>query len=49
LINEKLNTGFYEIIWNGKDDEGNSVSSGIYFYKMKTSDYSKTRKMLLIR
>jgi len=49
LINEKLSAGYHEIHWNGKDNEGNPVSSGIYFYKMKTGKYSKIRKMLLLR
>jgi len=39
----------YSISWNGKDDSGKSVTSGIYFYKLKTENYSSTRKMLLLK
>jgi len=41
--------GYHSIIWNGTDSGGNEVGSGIYFYKLKTSTYSETRSMLLIK
>lgn len=37
------------IVWNGKDDFGNSVSSGIYFYKLKSGNFVQSRKMLLLK
>jgi hypothetical protein len=37
LDNSKRNIGFYKSIWNGKDESGNTVSSGIYFYRIETS------------
>ena len=37
------------ITWAGKDKNGNSVSSGIYFYKLKTDDFSAVKKMLMIK
>jgi len=37
------------IVWDGKDSKGNRVSSGIYFYKLKTENYEKTRKMILMK
>jgi len=39
----------YSVIWNGKDDNNQQVSSGIYFYKLKTGDFEQTRKCLLIQ
>jgi predicted outer membrane repeat protein len=41
--------GRHSIIWNGTDESNNSVSSGIYFYRLKTNDKSMIRKMLLIK
>jgi len=49
LISEKRLPGFYSIEWDGDNDDGNPVSSGIYYYRLKVDDRSKTRKMLLIR
>ncbi len=36
-------------IWNGIDDSGKSVSSGIYFYKLKSGNFEKTKKMILMK
>lgn len=50
LINKKLETGPHQIVWDGTDDSGNSVSSGIYFYKMKHGDkYTGFKKMILMK
>ena len=38
-----------EFIWNGKDENGNNVSSGIYFYKLNTGDETYIRKMILTK
>ena len=42
-------TGAYEVQWNGLDDAGKSVASGIYFYQLRYGDYQANRKMLLVR
>jgi len=49
LVNKQLTAGQYSVVWNGKDDNGNSVSSGIYFYKLKTTNFEKTKKMILMK
>ncbi|MCK4655094.1 MAG: T9SS type A sorting domain-containing protein, partial [Candidatus Cloacimonetes bacterium] len=49
LVNEILPAGEHSVIWNGKDSNGNQVSSGIYFYKLKAGDYQKVKKMLLLK
>ncbi len=49
LVNDKLETGNHQVIWNGKDENGKPVASGIYFYQMKSGKYDKTRKMLLLK
>ena len=35
--------------WNGKDNSGNNVSSGLYFYKLDAGKYSSTKKMILLK
>ncbi|MEA3475464.1 MAG: FlgD immunoglobulin-like domain containing protein [Candidatus Cloacimonadota bacterium] len=37
------------IIWDGRDENGNQLSNGIYFYQLKTENYSEVKKMILIR
>jgi len=49
LINKKLEPGRYNTIWDGKDDKGGDVSSGIYYYRMKSGNYSSCRKMILMK
>ncbi len=49
LLDEKMNPGSHKVIWNGKDDSGRNVSSGIYFYMFSTGDYSQTKRMLLLK
>ncbi|MCI0513425.1 T9SS type A sorting domain-containing protein [candidate division KSB1 bacterium] len=41
--------GQYQITWNGKNDYGQPVASGIYFYRIKSNHYIKTRKCVLLR
>ena len=49
LVNEKHSAGIHSMVWNGKDDSGNSVGSGVYFYKISTPEFSQTKKMLLMK
>ncbi len=44
LINEKQNTGSYSVNFNGKN-----LPSGIYFYKLQAGNFSKTRKMVMVK
>ncbi len=49
LVDEYRPAGLYEEIWDGADDAGHSVSSGIYFCSLKVGDFEDTRKMVLLR
>jgi len=49
LVDEEKLSGEYKVIWDGRDDKGNEVSSGIYFYKLQTESFSQTKKMLLVK
>jgi hypothetical protein len=49
LVKSFQNAGNYEVLWNGKDEAGAPVSSGIYFYTLKAGNFNQTRKMILIK
>ena len=49
LVSEQLSAGKHSVVWNGTDENGNNVPSGVYFYKFICSEYSVTKKMLLMR
>jgi len=49
LVNEKLDTGKHSVIWNGTDDNGKNVSSGVYFYSLNSGRYTSTKKMILMK
>lgn len=49
LYSGQINAGKHQLIWDGKDNNRNSVSSGIYFYKLTTPSGSVQRKMTLIK
>ncbi len=49
LVNETKTTGFYSSKWDGRDDKGNQVSSGVYFYRLNADKNSLTKKMILMK
>ncbi len=49
LVDEILPAGNHTIVWNGEDENGKSVSSGVYFYKMKAGQYTATKKIILMK
>jgi len=49
LVNSMMNTGTYNLNWNGTDDDNNKVSDGIYFYTLETSSKNFTKKLVLTR
>ena len=49
LLNSVVDKGEHSVLWNGTDDNELAVSSGVYFYRMMTDDYSQTKRMLLLK
>jgi hypothetical protein len=55
LFNGDVAAGKYDVVWNGKDNNGRSIASGIYFYKLHAAasiggkEFSSIKKMLLLK
>jgi hypothetical protein len=49
LLDENLSAGQKLISWDGKDENGRDVASGIYFYMIKAGTFSDTKKLVLLR
>jgi hypothetical protein len=49
LSGEVFAAGPYTFLWDGKDDRGSAVSSGLYVYRLKTPTYLQTKKMMLVK
>ena len=49
IFSGELNYGYHTMQWNGLDDQGLRVSSGVYFSEFRTRDHRKTKKMLLLK
>jgi hypothetical protein len=49
LVDEPKRSGSYEVIWDGKDEEGRDLSSGIYFYQLKLGEITQTKRMILLK
>ncbi len=49
LIDEPRAAGGQRAVWDGKDDSGSDVSSGVYFYRLTAGRFQSTRKMVLLK
>jgi len=49
INNESYNPGFYNILWNGKDNFGHNVSTGIYLYYLNSPNFNMVKKMTILK
>lgn len=49
LVNDNKGAGIHTVAWNGKDSNNNAVASGIYYVRLKTTGFSQTRKITMIK
>jgi hypothetical protein len=49
LLNGDVDAGTFTIYWNGRDDAGRGVASGVYLYRLISKDFTSTKKMVLVR
>ncbi len=49
LVDDRQKAGSYSVEWDGRDNSGRQMASGIYFYNIKAADFQSVRKMVLIK
>jgi flagellar hook assembly protein FlgD len=49
LANGPVAAGFHEVTWDGRDDLGTVVQSGVYFYRLETGPTAIVKKMLFVK
>jgi DNA-binding beta-propeller fold protein YncE len=49
LVDRRLQADHYEVLWDGTNNRGTRVASGVYFYRLEAGRHAATRKMVLLR
>jgi hypothetical protein len=49
LVNEYKDPGYYDVVWEGVNNSGQPLATGIYLYRMTAGDFVQNRKMLFIK
>jgi parallel beta-helix repeat protein len=49
LVNEQKNAGVYSVVWDGKNDEGIAVTSGVYIYQLKSGNFMQSKKLMMLK
>jgi Tol biopolymer transport system component len=49
LVDGNMNEGYHQVTWDATDNNGNKLSSGVYFYRITTVTFNQVNKMLLLK
>ena len=49
LVNKQQPDGLFSVNWNGEDKLGRAIASGIYFYQLKTKNFSERKKLIMMK
>lgn len=49
LVDEHQQPGYKTVSWDGKDEKGNPLASGVYFYRLEAGKFTEVKKMLLVK
>jgi|ETNmetMinimDraft_8_1059916.scaffolds.fasta_scaffold00612_4 hypothetical protein len=49
LVNRDHDPGFYDVLWDGRNDRGEQISSGVYFYQINAGTFHKNAKMIVVK
>ena len=49
IVNESQDAGYKSIVWNATNDYGQSLSSGMYIYRIQAGDFVSVKKLILMK
>jgi hypothetical protein len=49
VVDGEMGAGHHAVVWEGRNDGGQAVASGVYFYRLSAGDFHQTRKMMLLK
>ncbi len=49
LVEQRLEAGYHQLVWNGRDRRGREVPTGMYIVRLVTAEYTKSIKMVLLK
>jgi len=49
IVNREQPSGYYSVKWDGTNDFGQKVASSIYLYRIQTEEFTKSKKLILLR
>jgi hypothetical protein len=49
LVNNRIEAGYHSVVWDGRNELGSAVASGIYIYRFEAGDFQKTMKLMLLK
>ncbi|MEE9553756.1 MAG: FlgD immunoglobulin-like domain containing protein [candidate division Zixibacteria bacterium] len=49
IVDDYYQAGYHSIVWDGRNESGDDVASGVYYYRLESGDYRTSRKMMLVR
>lgn len=49
LVNDEIEAGYHSVAWDGADEFGRQVASGIYIYRMNAGDFTATKRMMFLK
>ncbi|UCF62746.1 MAG: T9SS type A sorting domain-containing protein, partial [bacterium] len=49
LVNARVEAGYHQVVWDGLNEQGSAVASGVYIYRFEAGDFQKTMKLMLLK
>ncbi len=49
LVSREQSVGIYNVTWDGRDNNGEILANGVYFYRLESGDYQETKKMVVVK